>query len=86
MTYLRDLIVDRHLHHTFWVVNPNSSDTGGLLMDDWTTWDEEKYALVEPALWQDGDGAFVGLDHEVPLPGGVTVTEYYENGGRPPLD
>ncbi|WP_062132790.1 cellulase family glycosylhydrolase [Demequina aestuarii] len=86
MTYLRDLIVDRHLHHTFWVVNPNSSDTGGLLKDDWTTWDEEKYALVEPALWQDEDGAFVGLDHEVPLPGGVTVSEYYENGGSPPLD
>lgn len=85
MTYLRDLIVDRHLHHTFWVVNPNSSDTGGLLMDDWTTWDEEKYALVEPALWQDRDGAFVGLDHEVPLPGGVTVTGYYESGGRPPV-
>lgn len=86
MAYLRDLIVDRHLHHTFWTLNPNSADTGGLLMDDWVTWDEAKYALVLPALWwQDEEGGFVGLDHEVPLPGGVTVTEYYESGGEPPV-
>ncbi|MFW2513414.1 cellulase family glycosylhydrolase [Demequina sp. SO4-13] len=86
MTHLRDLIVDRHLHHTFWAVNPNSADTGGLLQGDWTSWDEDKYALVEPALWQDENGTFVGLDHEVPLPGGITVTGHYAAGGRPPVD
>ena len=85
MTYLRDLIGDRHLHHTFWCINPNSGDTGGLLNDDWTTWDEDKYALVRPVLWQDASGAFVGLDHEVPLPGGVTVAEYYAAGGEQPV-
>jgi endoglucanase len=40
MTAIRDLIVDHRLHHTFWVLNPNSGDTGGLLTDDWATWDE----------------------------------------------
>ncbi|MFV0635044.1 cellulase family glycosylhydrolase [Demequina sp.] len=84
MTYLRDLIGDRHLHHTFWCINPNSGDTGGLLNDDWTTWDETKYALVREVLWQDDSGAFVGLDHEVALPNGITVTEYYANGGDAP--
>lgn len=72
MVALRDLIVDRRLSHTFWVLNPNSGDTGGLLGYDWATWDEEKYALLKPALWQDG-GKFVGLDHDVPL-GGVGST------------
>ncbi|WP_227589882.1 cellulase family glycosylhydrolase [Demequina pelophila] len=81
MEAVRDLIVDRRLHHTFWCVNPNSGDTGGLLLDDWASWDEEKYALLRPALWQDSQGRFVSLDHQVPLPGGVTVTEFYEAGG-----
>lgn len=85
LTYLRDLIVDRKLHHTFWALNPNSGDTGGLLMDDWTSWDASKYDLVEPALWQDADGRFVGLDHKVPLPGGVTVAEFYAAGGAEPI-
>ncbi|WP_062303976.1 cellulase family glycosylhydrolase [Demequina subtropica] len=81
MAAVRDLIVERRLAHTFWCVNPNSGDTGGLLLDDWATWDEEKYALLEPALWQDDDGRFVSLDHQVPLPGGITVTEFYADGG-----
>ncbi len=85
LTYLRDLIVDRNVHHTFWSLNPNSGDTGGLLMDDWTSWDAAKYDLIEPALWQDNDGRFVGLDHEVPLPGGVTVAEFYADGGAEPV-
>lgn len=73
MTALRDLIAERRLSHTFWVLNPNSGDTGGLLGYDWATWDEEKYALLEPALWQDG-GRFVSLDHDVPLGGAGSTT------------
>ena len=73
MIALRDLIVDRRLSHTFWVLNPNSGDTGGLLNYDWTTWDEPKYALLKPSLWQDG-GKFVGLDHQVPLGGAGSTT------------
>ena len=73
MVALRDLIVEQRLHHTFWVLNPNSGDTGGLLNNDWTTWDEAKYALLEPALWAQ-DGSFVSLDHEVPLGGQGSTT------------
>ncbi|NTV40579.1 MAG: glycoside hydrolase family 5 protein [Demequinaceae bacterium] len=84
LTSLRDLIVSEHLAHTFWCINPNSSDTGGLLLDDWASWDEAKYALIRPALWQDRDGKFVSLDHATALPGGVSVTTYYEDGNRAP--
>ena len=81
MNAIRDLIVDRRLSHTFWVLNPNSGDTGGLLNNDWTTWDEAKYALLKPALWQDG-GKFVGLDHAVPLGGtGSTTGKSVSNVG-----
>lgn len=44
------LISEHGLSHTFWCFNPNSADTGGLLMDDWKTWDEEKYALIKPTI------------------------------------
>jgi len=37
--------------------NPNSADTGGLMLEDWKTVDEEKYAIIEPTLWKKG------LDH-----------------------
>ncbi|MFD1365687.1 cellulase family glycosylhydrolase [Actinoplanes sichuanensis] len=85
MTALRDLIVENQLHQTFWVLNPNSGDTGGLLLDDWKTWDEQKYALLKPALWQHG-GKFVGLDHQVPLGGdgsttGISLGQRYGDGG-----
>ncbi|WP_161794571.1 cellulase family glycosylhydrolase [Demequina globuliformis] len=67
LTSLRDLIQDRRLHHTFWSLNPNSGDTGGLLLDDWTTWDEDKMALLDPVLWKNEAGQPQGLDHEIPL-------------------
>lgn len=68
MEALRDEIAELRLHHTFWVINPNSGDTGGLLKSDWVTWDEEKYDILKPALWQE-NGQFVGLDKEVPIGG-----------------
>jgi endoglucanase len=85
MTALRDLIVQYRLHQTFWCINPNSGDTGGLLLDDWKTWDETKYALLKPALWQFG-GEFVSLDHQVPLGGtgsttGISLADRYASSG-----
>ncbi|MFI7544019.1 cellulase family glycosylhydrolase [Actinoplanes sp. NPDC049599] len=87
MTALRDLIVEKKLHQTFWVLNPNSGDTGGLLLDDWKTWDEQKYALLKPALWQYA-GKFVSLDHQVPLGGagsttGMSLAARYGGGTEP---
>jgi aryl-phospho-beta-D-glucosidase BglC (GH1 family) len=88
MTALRDLVVENRIHQTFWCINPNSGDTGGLLLGDWKSWDEEKYALLKPALWQHG-GKFVSLDHEVPLGGagsttGISLTDVYGDGGGEP--
>ncbi len=75
MTYLRQLIKENRINHTFWCFNSNSGDTGGLVKDDFTTWDEEKYAFVKEVLWQQ-DGKFVGLDHEIPLgENGITLSE-----------
>lgn len=73
MTHMRKLIKTYHLNHTFWCFNANSGDTGGLVLDDFVTWDEEKYDFVKEVLWQEG-GKFVGLDHEIPLgDNGITL-------------
>lgn len=42
--------VGRNSHWTFWALNPNSGDTGGLLKDDWVTVNPGKYALLKPYL------------------------------------
>ncbi|MCQ2532418.1 MAG: glycoside hydrolase family 5 protein, partial [Saccharofermentans sp.] len=77
MTYMRQLIGEYHLNHTFWCFNANSGDTGGLVLDDFTTWDEEKYSFVSEVLWQTSEGQFIGLDHEVPLGNnGIALKDY----------
>ncbi len=77
MEYFRQLIAEKHLHHTFWCFNANSGDTGGLVKDDFKTWDEEKYAFVREVLWQTEDGKFIGLDHAVPLgANGIALSDY----------
>ncbi|MGD9221867.1 MAG: glycoside hydrolase family 6 protein [Desulfobacteraceae bacterium] len=67
MRALADTIDQYNLNHTFWCVNPNSGDTGGILLDDWQSVDSAKYNLIEPTLWQDANGKFIGLDHQVNL-------------------
>lgn len=75
MTCMRRLISENHLNHTFWCFNANSGDTGGLVLDDFKTWDEEKYAFVKEVLWQE-NGSFVGLDHKIPLgANGITLSD-----------
>ena len=75
MTYMRKLIKDNHLNHTFWCFNANSGDTGGLVLDDFRTWDTEKYNFVKEVLWQQG-GKFVGLDHQIKLgANGINLTD-----------
>ncbi|MCH4154167.1 MAG: cellulase family glycosylhydrolase [Mageeibacillus sp.] len=77
MTYLRQLIAEKKLSFTFWCYNANSGDTGGLVLDDFKTWDEEKYDFVKTVLWQTDDGRFVGLDHVVPLgANGICLSDY----------
>lgn len=91
MEILRDYMIKNHINHTFWCLNTNSGDTGGLWagfsysINEGTkiTWEEEKYALFEKALWQTNEtGKFIGLDHQIPLGvngTGITVADYYSN-------
>ena len=77
MTYMRQLIADYHLNHTFWCFNANSGDTGGLVLDDFVTWDTEKYNFVREVLWQDADGNFIGLDHVIALgDNGICLSDF----------
>ena len=77
MKYLRQLIDEKKLNHTFWCFNANSGDTGGLVKDDFKTWDEDKYNLVKAVLWQNDSGKFVGLDHKVPLgANGISLSDF----------
>lgn len=88
MEAIRDYIVENKIHHTFWCFNANSGDTGGLVENDFKTWDEDKYNLLKPSLWQTPGGKFVGLDHKIPLGGvetGTTVTDYYEQDYAAPV-
>lgn len=65
------------LHHTFWCINIDSADTGGLLTRDEGTpfpggrdlkWNDNKYDnYLLPCLWKNASGKFIGLDHKVPL-------------------
>jgi len=40
-------IQQKRLSWTFWSLNPNSGDTGGILLDDWTTDHAQKQAPLE---------------------------------------
>lgn len=86
MTILRDYMIENRIHHTFWCFNENSGDTGGLVYDNFGKWDEDKYALVEPALWQDDNGRFISLDHARPLGqggNGISISDYYGGSSQP---
>ena len=77
---IRDYMIDKHIHHTFWCFNENSSDTGGLVYDNFQKWDDIKYEFIKPALWQTEDGKFISLDHKIPMGragNGISLGEYY---------
>jgi len=38
------------MYNTYWAWNPNSTDTGGILMDDWRTVDAAKQQLLKTLL------------------------------------
>lgn len=89
MQELRDYMIEKRIHHTFWCFNENSSDTGGLIASDcnWEHWDDEKYEFVKPALWQTEGGKFISLDHKIPLGAagnGISLSDYYSGNVNPP--
>jgi endoglucanase len=45
------------MNFTFWCLNPNSGDTGGILLDDWITVNTTKHGYLAPYLFPlDGGG------------------------------
>lgn len=87
MQILRDYMIEKHIHHTFWCFNENSGDTGGLLTNDFQDWDIDKYEFVKPALWQNEDGKFISLDHKIPLGqsgNGISLSEHYSGSAPDP--
>ena len=88
LTLLRDYMIEKRIHHTFWCFNENSSDTGGLVYDNFGKWDEEKYAFVKPSLWQDENGKFISLDHTIKLGragNGISLSDYYSTTHTEPV-
>ncbi len=89
MLLLRDYMIKNHINHTFWCLNTNSGDTGGLwdslgfTQGSGTTidWNEEKYEMFEESLWQTlSSGKYIGLDHQVALgKNGISLSDYYTN-------
>jgi endoglucanase len=52
-TWLKSIVKhigDNGLSFTFWCLNPNSGDTGGILKDDWQTVETDKHAVLKPVL------------------------------------
>lgn len=43
---LVDYIGTHQMYWAYWCLNPNSGDTGGLLQDDWQTWQAEKQDML----------------------------------------
>jgi endoglucanase len=76
---IRDYIVANKykIHHTFWCINIDSADTGGLFTRGEGTafpggrdlkWNDNKYDnYLLPVLWRNSEGKFIGLDHKIPL-------------------
>ena len=45
-----NFIKENKLHYTFWALNPNSGDTGGILANDWTSVVQWKMDYLKPIL------------------------------------
>ncbi len=82
---------DLPISWSFWSWNPNSGDTGGILLDDWRTFNQEKLDLLSPVqfdLLTSGDGtnpspeqSFVEFTVSLSEPTSVPVTVDYSTAG-----
>lgn len=51
----RSYIEQYKLNWTYWSLNPDSGDTGGLLLDDWTTINQTKQEMLKPIQYRSID-------------------------------
>ena len=87
MELLADYMLKNHINHTYWCLNPNSGDTGGLLSHDFLTWDSARYGILKKTLWQTDGGKFIGLDHQTALGNnGLSLNQFYSSGAKSNLD
>ncbi|MEF2967557.1 cellulase family glycosylhydrolase [Paenibacillus sp. M1] len=77
---LVDYIGDNDLYWTYWTLNPNSGDTGGLLLDDWVTWNEPKQQMLDRIMKQVTFPPVGGNPGGEPNPEVVAVTPLYRVG------
>ena len=69
LSALMNYISTNGLQWTFWCLNPNSGDTGGILLDDWTSVNTTKQAYLSPYMFPlDGGGP-------TNTPGAATATK-----------
>ncbi|MGN7759886.1 cellulase family glycosylhydrolase [Paenibacillus sp. 22594] len=73
-------IGQNNLYWTYWSLNPNSGDTGGLLLDDWTSWNEPKQAMLDPIMKPVTFPSVPGDPGEGPGPGDVHAISLYRVG------
>lgn len=71
---LVDYIKENDLYWTYWSFNPNSGDTGGLLLDDWRTWNEPKQTMLS-RIMKSLDGGGTNPEPVIPsAPASLTAT------------
>ena len=65
MRTLVDYLHQHKIDYTYWALNPDSGDTGGVLQDDWKTVNQAKRALLSTWEWQ----PYIPIDHVIPRTG-----------------
>ncbi|AWB42992.1 glycoside hydrolase family 5 [Paenibacillus sp. CAA11] len=76
---LVDYIKDHKLYWTYWTLNPNSGDTGGLLLDDWATWNRPKQEMLK-RLMKPVTFTPIGSPGGEPEPESIQATPFYRAG------
>ena len=75
------------ISYSYWSWNPNSGDTGGILMDDWRTIDQNKLGLLQTVLFEFpptgqpdnsvAETTFAAITIELDQPATQTITVQY---------
>ncbi|MDC7222609.1 MAG: glycoside hydrolase family 5 protein [Spirochaetales bacterium] len=69
---------------TFWCMNPDSGDTGGILQDDWVTVNTAKYGLISPYLADQADGDDTDSTGDSDSSDDDDSSENFDDGDQPP--
>ncbi len=74
LSALMSYIGTNGMSFTFWCLNPNSGDTGGILLDDWTSVNTTKHGYLSPYFFPlDGGGGGTPIPTNTPTNTSVVV-------------